>query len=156
MDWSVSRERRNLVSVRVPSRFNWPLPKGAEHTYCATCHCQQNVTEDKASLVWKHRSLWLTGVGEQERNNSYGPAFPCAELLKNYSRLLIIDYHSFYICWFMLIIYRVGLLQVSRGSDSALLSRMNFSNGLFLNKQTNNWSVFLGNITSVKGFFSSS
>ena len=25
MDSSVSRERRNLVSARVPSHFNWPL-----------------------------------------------------------------------------------------------------------------------------------
>ena len=28
MDWSVSRERRNLVSARVPSHFNWPLLDG--------------------------------------------------------------------------------------------------------------------------------
>jgi len=27
MDPSVSRERRNLVSARVPSRFNWPVPR---------------------------------------------------------------------------------------------------------------------------------
>ena len=27
MDWSVSPERRNLVSARVPSHFNWPLRK---------------------------------------------------------------------------------------------------------------------------------
>jgi hypothetical protein len=26
MDWSVSPERRNLVSARVPSHFNWSLP----------------------------------------------------------------------------------------------------------------------------------
>ena len=34
MDSSVSRERRNLVSARVPSYFNWPLPIsdcGPEH-----------------------------------------------------------------------------------------------------------------------------
>ena len=31
MDWSVSRERRNLVSARVPSHFNCPLPTVCHH-----------------------------------------------------------------------------------------------------------------------------
>jgi len=83
-------EIRNRVSARVPSHFNWPLPNRAEHTCCATCHCQQNVTEDKASLLWKHRSLWLTGAGEKKKSNSYGPAFPYAKLLKKL--LAVIDY----------------------------------------------------------------
>ena len=52
MDSSVSRERRNLFPARVPSHFNWPLPRAMELDWSVSPSAQPNfAVKLKVTLV---------------------------------------------------------------------------------------------------------
>ena len=61
LNWLVRfAERRNLVSARVPSHFNWPLPMISGLLYDAARVSDHRNEWKKEWRIWKEKKIWGT------------------------------------------------------------------------------------------------